>query len=166
MKLNERFKKGYEFPIETGEMYFIAEIDTELSIVDYWCYPISVQKKLKRHPSLLLDDEFTEDYRICLSEPELYELVLQAAEKKLAENKISVETPLGVLEATIGGDPHCYPEIFTYLVRPDGVEIDLVAVEVKKDEQFARAYLYSDTMVEQYTHTHDWSKEEINVEVE
>lgn len=166
MKVNERFKKGYEFPIETGEMYFIAEIDTELSIVDYWCYPISVQKKLKHHPSLLLDDEFNEDYRICLSESELYELVLQAAEKKLAENKISVETPLGTLEATVGGDPASYPEIFTYIIRPDGVEIDLVAVEVKKDEMFARAYLYGDTTTDQYTKTHDWSKDEIDVEVE
>ena len=166
MKLNERFKKGYEFTIETGEIYFIAEIDTELNIVEYWCYPVSVQKKLKRKPSLIHDDEFTEDYRVCLGEPELYELVLQAAEKKLAEQKISVKTPLGILEATVGGDTECYPEIFTYLVRPDGVEIDLVAVEIKKEDEFARAYLYGDTTTDQYTKTHDWSKDAINVEVD
>lgn len=166
MRLNERFKKGYEFPIETGEMYFIAEIDTELNVVEYWCYPVSVQKKLKRKPSLIHDDEFTEDYRVCLGEPELYELVLQAAEKKLAENKISVETPLGTLEATIGGDPASYPEIFTYIRRPDGVEIDLVAVEMKKDKMFVRGYLYGDTKTDQYTETHDWSQADINVEVD
>ena len=166
MKVNERFKKGYEFPIETGEMYFIAEIDTEPSIVDYWCYPISVQKKLKRHPSLLLDDEFNEDYRICLSEPALYELVLQAAEKKLAEGKISVQTPLGKLTACIGGDPASYPEIFTYIVRKDGVEVDLVACEVKLEEEIAKAYLYGNTYTEEWTRSYQWSKEEINVEVE
>lgn len=164
MSMNERFKVGYTFAIETGEEYFIADIDMQLNIPEYWCYPVSVQKKLKRKPSLIHDDDFNEDYQICLGERELYELVLKAAEKKLAENKISVETPLGVLEATIGGDPHCYPEIFTYLVRPDGVEIDLVAVEVKKDEKFARAYLYGDTKTEQYTRTHDWTEAELNVE--
>lgn len=165
MKIN-RFKKGYEFPIETGETYYIADIDTKHNIASYWCYPIAVKKQLNRKPSLLLDDEFNEDYRICLSESDLYELALQAAEKNLAAGKISVKTPLGILEACIGGDKDNYPEIFTYLVRPDGVEIDLVAVEVKKDKKFARAYLYGDTTTDQYTRTHDWSEADINVEVD
>lgn len=166
MKMNERFKKGYEFSIETGERYYIADIDTELSIVEYWCYPVAVKKCLNRKPSLMMDDEFNEDYRVCLSESELYELVLQAAEKKLAEQKISVPTPLGTLQATVGGDPESYPEIFTYMVRPDGVEIDLVAVEVKKEGKLARAYLYGDTATDQYTKTHDWSQDDINVRVD
>lgn len=166
MKLNERFKVGYTFNIETGEEYFIADIDTELNNVEYWCYPVSVREKLQCNPSPMLDYNFNEEYRICLGESELYELVLRAAEKKMAERKISVDTPLGVLEATVGGDSMLYPEIFTYIRRPDGVEIDLVAVEIKKDEMFARAYLYGDTTTDQYTRTHDWSKDEINVEVD
>lgn len=164
MSMNERFKVGYTFTIETGEEYFIADIDMQLNIPEYWCYPVSVQKKLRRKPGLMHDDEFNEDYQICLGERELYEFVLKAAEKKLAENKISVETPLGVLEATVGGDPHDYPEIFTYLVRPDGVEMDLVAVEVKNEGKFARAYLYGDTATDQYTRTHDWTEAELNIQ--
>lgn len=166
MKLNERFKKGYEFPIETGEMYYIADIDTELSIVEYWCYPVAVKKRLNRKPSLMMNDEFNEEYRVCLGESELYELVLQATEKKLAEGKISVQTPIGTLTACIGGDPNNYPEIFTYITRPDNVEIDLVAVEVKKEERFARAYLYGDTATDAYTDTHDWSEIEIDINVD
>lgn len=69
--------------------------------------------------------------------------------------KIAVETPLGRLEACIGGNPEDYPEIFTYLVRPDGVEIDLVACEVKIEEDIAQAYLYGDTS------TYDWTKREV-----
>lgn len=166
MKMNERFTKNYEFPIETGEMYFIADIDTELNIAEYWCYPVSVQKKLKRKPSLMMDDEFNEEYRICLGEPELYELVLQAAEKKLAEGKISVQTPLGTLTACIGGAPESYPVIFTYIVRKDGVEIDLTACEVQLEDEIAKAYLYGDTYTEEWTRSYQWSKDEINVEVE
>lgn len=166
MKMNERFTKNYEFPIETGERYYIADIDTECNIVEYWCYPVAVKKCLNRKPSLMMDDEFNEDYRVCLSESELYELVLQAAEKKLAEGKISVETPLGTLEACIGGDRTNYPEIYTYLVRPDGIEIDLVAVAIKKDSELARAYLYGDTTREEYTKTFDWYKGELMVEVD
>lgn len=166
MSMNERFKVGYTFTIETGEEYFIAAIDMELNIPEYWCYPVSVQKKLKRKPSLMHDDEFNEDYQMCLGERELYELVLTAAEKKLAEGKISVETPLGTLEACIGGDRTNYPEIYTYLVRPDGIEIDLMAVAIKKDSELARAYLYGDTTREEYTKTFDWYKGELMVEVD
>jgi hypothetical protein len=89
MKMNKRFQVGYTFTIETGEEYFIAEIDMDLNFPEYWCYPVSVKKKLKRTPSLMRDDEFNEDYRICLVESELYELALQAAEKTLAERGLN-----------------------------------------------------------------------------
>ena len=79
-------------------------------------------------------------------------------------NKIAVETPLGRLEACIGGDPQNYPVIFTYIVRPDGAEVDLVACEVKIDEDLAQAYLYGDTQKDDWTRTHQWHKDEINID--
>lgn len=83
-------------------------------------------------------------------------------------NAISVDTSFGRLEACVGGDPGDYPEIFTYLVRPDGVEIDLVAVGVKDKlpECLVRAYLYGNTATEEYTRTHDWTASEINISVD
>lgn len=163
MKMNDRFKKGYKFIAASGEKYFIANV-AELGAPEYWCYPVSVQKRLNRKPSLMLDDDFNKEYRLCFGERELYELVLTAAEKKLAEGKISVDTPLGKLTACIGGDPAAYPEIFTYIVRPDGVEIDLTAAEVKLENNSAKAYLYGDTGTEQWTNCHQWTKDEINIE--
>lgn len=77
--------------------------------------------------------------------------------------KIAVATPLGRLEACIGGDPEC-PEIFTYIVRPDGVEIDLVACEVKVEEDMAQAYLYGDTQTEAWTRSYQWTKDAINID--
>lgn len=44
--------------------------------------------------------------------------------------KIVVDTPLGKLCAIVGGDPKNYPEIFVYIERDDGIEIDLVAAGV------------------------------------
>ncbi len=78
--------------------------------------------------------------------------------------EISVETPIGVLSACIGGDPDNYPEIFCYITRPDGVEIDLTAVCIDRDEQIVRAYLYGDTATDCYTKQHTWSAEEINIQ--
>lgn len=82
-----------------------------------------------------------------------------------AKQKISVETPLGRLEACVGGDPEGYPEIFTYLVRKDGVEVDLVACEVNIEKDEARAYLYGDTRTESWTKHHAWPKSEINIDM-
>ncbi len=80
--------------------------------------------------------------------------------------KISVQTPLGILTACIGGDSECYPEIFIYIERPDGVEIDLVAADVDIETKRARAYLYGDTSTESYTRHHVWSEDEININVD
>ena len=78
--------------------------------------------------------------------------------------KISVNTSLGVLAACIGGDPKFYPEIFVYLQREDGVEIDLVAADVNLENKTAYAYLYGDTSTESYTRHHTWTENEINVD--
>lgn len=80
--------------------------------------------------------------------------------------KISVSTPIGILTACIGGDPESYPEIFVYIEREDGVEIDLVAAEVDVETKNAKAYLYGDTSTEGYTRHHVWSESEINIKVD
>lgn len=77
----------------------------------------------------------------------------------------SADTPLGVLKATVGGDPE-YPEIYVYIKRHDGVEIDLLAAEIKDDGDSVRAYLYGDTTREEYTKTYTWTADEISVEEE
>jgi hypothetical protein len=80
-------------------------------------------------------------------------------------NTISIQTPLGKLTAVIGGDPD-YPTIYTYLERPDGVEIDLVAVSTDGHDDKLTGYLYGDTSTECYTRTHTWYKDELNIEEE
>lgn len=80
----------------------------------------------------------------------------------MKERKISVDTALGKLCACVGGDPN-YPEIFVYIERPDGVEIDLVAAEVDVETCMASAYLYGDTSTEEWTKKHSWSECEINI---
>lgn len=95
-----------------------------------------------------------------LGERQPPDYVVAMMEQILSE-KISVETPLGRLEACIGGDRQDYPGIFTYIVRSDGVEIDLVACEVKVEEDIAQAYLYGDTETDQWTRSHQWTKDAI-----
>lgn len=80
----------------------------------------------------------------------------------MKEKKISIDTFLGKLSACIGGDP-TYPEIFVYIERQGGVEIDLVAAEVKSEEKVACAYLYEDASTEEWTKRYEWSEEEINI---
>jgi hypothetical protein len=80
-------------------------------------------------------------------------------------NKIQIQTPLGKLTAVIGGDPQ-YPEIFVYLERPDGIEIDITAVSTDGDDDHLSAYLYSDTTTDTYIHKHTWSKDELNIDYE
>ena len=174
MTMRNHFEVGYEFTTETGEQRYIAFVDYDCGIPHYDTYPVAIRAQIEADSDLLFDYDFVDKHRICLDEHELYELklkqceaVIAAYEKKAKEcaNKISIATKQGILEACIGGDPD-YPEIFTYLRRPDEVEIDLVAVEVKDEENMVRAYLYGDTMTDSYTKTHDWSAEEINVEVD
>ncbi len=77
--------------------------------------------------------------------------------------KIAIDTPLGKLCAIVGGDPKNYPEIFIYIERDDGIEIDLVAAGVDIEGNLARAYLYGDTSTDEYTKRHIWSEDEINI---
>jgi len=82
------------------------------------------------------------------------------------EQKISVETPWGKLTACIGGDPDSYPEIFVYMERDDGVEIDLTCVSFDKENNQLDAFLYEDTSTDCWTKKHIWSEEEIKIEEE
>lgn len=79
------------------------------------------------------------------------------------EEKLSIQTPLGRLETLVGGNPAELPEICTYLVREDGVEINLVSCEVDIKQNVARAYLYGDTGDECWTDNHTWAAGEINI---
>ena len=94
---------------------------------------------------------------------------LQAENEKLkasdeSPKKIFVQAALGKLSAEIGGDPD-YPEIFVYLEREDGVQIDLVAVgESEQNNEDVKAYLYGDTSVDSYTKSYSWSKAELEIE--
>lgn len=88
------------------------------------------------------------------------------AELRECRGKISVETPLGRLEAVLGWDGEAYPEIYTQIVREDGVEIDLVACTVDVEKAEANAYLYADTRTDCWTNRHAWTKEEINIDME
>lgn len=81
----------------------------------------------------------------------------------MENKKIFVDTPLGKLCACVGGD-FDYPEIFVYIERNDGIEIDLVAAEVSIESKEAHAYLYGDTSTECWTRKHSWSEEAINIE--
>jgi hypothetical protein len=83
----------------------------------------------------------------------------------MESNKIQIQTPLGKLTAVIGGDPD-YPEIFTYLERNDGIEIDLVAVSTDGTDDQLTAYLYGDTTTDCYTKEHVWYKDELNIDYE
>ena len=164
--MQNHFDVGYEFTTETGEKRYIAFVDYDYGIPHYDTYPVTERHNIDRTPELLFDSQYTDEFRICMEEHQLYELRIKELEKQIKSDKISVETPLGTLEATVGGDPGSYPEIFTYIRRPDGVEIDLVAVEIKLEDNFVRGYLYGDTTTDQYTRTHDWSQGDIDVEVE
>ena len=81
--------------------------------------------------------------------------------------RISVKVPLGELTAEIGGDPVEYPELFVYLKRKDGIEIDLVAVaKDSNNEEDLKAYLYDDTSTDSYGKTFTWHKEALLIKEE
>lgn len=82
---------------------------------------------------------------------------------KIEERKIYVDIPIGKLCAVVGGNPEEYPEIYVYIERNDGVEIDLVAAGYEKQEAEVCAYLYGDTSTEEWTKKYKWSAEEINI---
>lgn len=75
---------------------------------------------------------------------------------------ITVGLPYGELVATVGGDDKAYPEIFTFLRRPDGVEIDLVAVscDAQNERDVLKAFLWSDVNSDSYEKSYEWNIEE------
>lgn len=79
----------------------------------------------------------------------------------------SISTPLknglGTLCAVIGGDPD-YPEIFTYVERPDGIQIDCCAVSQNGHSDGVTIYRWLDTSTDAYTDSAVVSAENINSE--
>lgn len=77
--------------------------------------------------------------------------------------ELSVQLPFGELVAQVGEDEKIFPEIFLFLRRPDGIEIDLTMVgcdTVKKPDKLT-AYLWADPNNEQYTSKHEWSFDDL-----
>lgn len=94
-------------------------------------------------------------------------------------NKIEVLCTAGTLCAEIGGDPN-FPEIYTYLRRTDGVEVDVTAVcgdgivpagvnpedfdGQKENDGGLSVYLYKDTSSDCYSERFRISKEQLTIE--
>ena len=79
--------------------------------------------------------------------------------------RIEIKTPYGTLVACAGGDPADYPEIFIYIRRADGIEIDLLAAGIDVANGNVKGYIYGDTTTDVYTEDVFWTKDEINREV-
>jgi len=82
------------------------------------------------------------------------------------EQIIEVQTPLGALCAIVGGDPQDYPEIFLYIRRADGVEIDLACASMcMETPDHIDVFNYRDTTTESWTDKFVLTKEQIEIEV-
>jgi hypothetical protein len=79
--------------------------------------------------------------------------------------KIALKIPFGELTAEIGGDPN-YPTIYVYLKRPDGIEVDLVAVSMDQINTMIQAYIYERTDKDDYTENFCWREEQLNINYE
>jgi len=79
--------------------------------------------------------------------------------KALIERKI----PLGTLCVDVGGDEGLYTDIFIYLRRDDGVEIDLTAVSMGHANDYLTAFIYGDTTKDEYTEEHRFTKEDLSI---
>ena len=129
---------------------------------------VDIVKKLRNKQSrdnrALLDEAAAEIERL-RKENEI--LLNQNSVKTDSVKRISVSVPLGELTAEIGGDPENYPELFVYLKRKDGIEIDLVAVAQNNvKEEDLKAYLYDDTSTDSYGRTFTWHEEALLIEEE
>lgn len=108
--------------------------------------------------------EKKEAYYFCLDELEKLKSQSGESQKTIdVPKRIYVQAASGKLVAEVGGDPD-YPEIFVFLERKDGAEVDLVAVGTSgKDDPDVKAYLYEDTMRDDYTKSYTWHKEAFDV---
>lgn len=79
--------------------------------------------------------------------------------------KIALKIPFGELTAELGCDPD-YPTVYVYLKRPDGVEIDLVAVSMDQLNSMIQAYIYENTEKDDYTENFCWREEQLNIDYE
>lgn len=84
--------------------------------------------------------------------------------------QVRVPCKNGTLVAEAGGDPS-YPEIFTYLERPDCSQVDLVAAGADLPGQEdgshnggIHAYLYGDTARDDWTRRYLFTEKELNTD--
>lgn len=77
--------------------------------------------------------------------------------------KICIETVLGKICACESENPD-YPGIYIYLEREDGVEIDLIAVEANDISDCIKAFVWKDTSTDEFTNSHIWTKNELDIE--
>lgn len=79
--------------------------------------------------------------------------------------QITIQTPLGELVATANPDLD-YPEIYTFLRRTDGLEIDLATVTIDKEKNESHIYVYDDTSIESPTKYFIISKNDLMIDKE
>ena len=82
------------------------------------------------------------------------------------ENRLEVKTPFGTLCAEIGGDPINYPEIFLYIRKPDGIEIDLCCASADIENEQMNAFLYGYPYSDAWTKKYSWNKEDFEIDYE
>lgn len=79
------------------------------------------------------------------------------------EISIPLKNDLGTLCAELGGDPD-HPEIFTYIERPDGIQVDVCAVSQNEHSDGVTILRWLDTSTDQYSDSAIISAESINIE--
>lgn len=79
---------------------------------------------------------------------------------------VEVETVFGTLCAEVGGDPVIYPEIFIYLRKEDGTELDLTCVGTEGGSNKLNAYLYGDAGADDWTEKHSWTRDELEIKID
>lgn len=167
------------------DYYFCTEYRNILLSKRYRKEPLRVQIRIAAHeemkPNTIASQYFTDflnsetipvffgsekEILKYLDHPEVSEALFLV---KRPAVKVKVSCKNGTLVAEAGGDPN-FPEIFTYLERPDGTQVDLVAAGADLPEQEKgshgggiHAYLYGDTKRDDWTRRYLFTEKELNV---
>ena len=78
-------------------------------------------------------------------------------------DRVSVNTPCGELIAEVGADS-AYPEIFLYIRRPDGREIDLACLASDAREGLFRLFQKAEPTSESWGNSTAWEFAEVRGE--
>lgn len=177
--LRRIFERGFD------DYYFCTEYENIPLSNRYRKEPLRVQIRMAavagRQNRILLSRYFTdfqdsetipviigseEEITVYLDEPEVSGAIFLV---KRPAVQVRVPCKNGTLVAEAGGDPG-YPEIFTYLERTDGSQVDLVAAGADLPGQEngshrggIHAYLYGDTKRDDWTRRYLFTEKELNV---